>query len=318
MENARVYSLGNSVVKLANEYLYKENITKTELASRVNIDRSMLTKYLNGKYDSDSSTLEDAIMAYLTKVGFISSPTKEAVGSAPSRKSRPQFFESQDAKEILAVCSSCQENMGLGIIVGRSGFGKTYTLSQYAKLEKVCYIEGEDSMGCKDLLEAIEDAVGLSRGYGSIWKRVKVIKEIFTLNEGYLLIVDEADKLMTNFTQKKMEILRRIFDKGNVGIVIAGELALESMIKRYLPRFANRVDFYRKLEGLTRQEVEEYLEGYNFSQDAVAEMVARATNKQTGCFRLLDRTFKNILRITKPGDTITLDIIKKASNMMML
>lgn len=312
MENTKIYSLGNSVVNQANNYLFQENITKTDFANRVGIDRSALTKYLNGKYNSDTSTIETTITDYLTQVGFITSTESTPI------KPKPKFFESVDSSDIIAVCVSCHENTGLGIVVGKSGFGKTYALTQYAKTEKVCYLSGEDSMGCKDFLEALEEAIGLLKGYGSIWKRVKVIKEFFSTNSGYLIIVDEADKLMSNFTQKKMEILRSIFDQGNVGIVIAGEIALDSMLKRYLPRFANRIDFYSRLEGLTREEVVEYLSSYDLTQDALNEMIQRATNKQTGCFRLLDRTLKNVLRVTKPGEKITLDKIQKASKMMML
>ena len=49
----------------------------------------------------------------------------------------PVFFESRDAKAVLGVCQSCQEYIGLGIVVARSGYGKTYALRQYAKLSRV-------------------------------------------------------------------------------------------------------------------------------------------------------------------------------------
>jgi hypothetical protein len=83
---------------------------------------------------------------------------------------------------------------------------------------------------------------------------------------------------------------------------------------------ANRVDFYASLRGLTASEVENYLAGYNVEPDALAELKARACNMQTGCFRLLDRTLNNVLRILSEtgGDTITLKIIEQASSMMML
>ena len=66
--------------------------------------------------------------------------------------------------------------------------------------------------------------------------------------------IDEADKLINKYTQKKMEILRGIFDQSNVGIVIAGEPRLETELKGNLARFANRMDFYYKLKGLSKGE----------------------------------------------------------------
>ena len=92
----------------------------------------------------------------------------------------------------------------------------------------------------------------------TIWRRVNGIRDFFNTNKGYLLIIDEADKLVSKYTQKKMEILRAIFDQSDVGLVIAGEPKLEAQIKTYLARMANRVDFYVSLKGLDPSEVEGY------------------------------------------------------------
>ena len=208
----------------------------------------------------------------------------------------------------------------MGIVVGRSGYGKTHTLKQYARLPRVAYVECDDTMSARDLVEAIERTLGLPSGYGTIWKRVNGIRDFFNTNRGYLLIIDEADKLVSKYTQKKMEILRAIYDQSDVGVVIAGEPKLEAAIKTYLVRMANRVDFYASLHGLSEQEVADYLQGYDITPDALEELQARARNRQTGCFRLLDRTLSNVRRIlaASGGETITLKIIQQASGMMML
>lgn len=134
--------------------------------------------------------------------------------------------------------------MALGIIVAKSGYGKTHALKKYAKMPRVAYIECDDTMACRDLVEAIEIQIGMPKGSGgTIWSRVNRIRDFFNANEGYLLIIDEADKLINKYTQKKMEIIRGIFDQSDVGIVIAGEPRLEAEIKGNLARFANRMDF---------------------------------------------------------------------------
>ena len=116
-----------------------------------------------------------------------------------------------------------------------------------------------------------------------------------------------------------MEIIRGIFDQSDVGIVIAGEPRLEAEIKGNLARFANRMDFYYKLKGLSEQEVRDYLEGYDVDDAAMMEF-SRARNAQTGCFRLLDRTLSNVIRILKDSgqSKVTMKIVSQASNMMML
>lgn len=313
MEALNVYSMPNNTRKNALDFIQKKGLTKEAFAKEINVSRTLVSKYLNGKYDANADNIENAITEYLKTQGEWHEVTNVTVPVE-----RPSFYKTKDAADIIGVCKACQEYKSLGIIVGKSGYGKTYALKQYSKMQRVCYIECDDTMSCRDLVEAVEKKLGLPTGYGSIWKRVSGIKEFFSVNQGYLLIVDEADKLISKYTQKKMEILRAIFDQNTVGVVIAGEPKLEILVRSYLNRFANRVDFYSSLKGLRRDEVKGFLEGLNFTEDAVEEMIIRATNTANGCFRLLDRTLKNIYRLVSSGEEVTIDIIRKASGMMML
>ena len=176
------------------------------------------------------------------------------VRAASVLKPKIQYFESRDFVQTIGVCQACQEETALGIVVAESGYGKTHALKKYAKMPRVAYIECDDTMACRDLVEAIENKIGMPKGAGgTIWTRVNRIRDFFNANEGYLLIIDEADKLMNKYTQKKMEIIRGIFDQSDVGIVIAGEPRLEADIKANLKRFAKRMDFYYKMRGLSEQ-----------------------------------------------------------------
>ena len=234
---------------------------------------------------------------------------------------KKRVLVSSDYCGVLSVCQSCQDDMGLGIIIGRSGYGKTYALKEYAKTPRVAYMECDDTMSTKDMVTALEMGLGLPRSTsGSIWSRVNRIRDFLNANEGYLIIVDEADKLINKYTAAKMEILRGIFDQSNVGIVIAGEPKLESDIKTVLERFANRIDFCYKLHGLSKAELKDYLEDWDIEEDAAEELAVRAFSARTGCFRLLDRTINNVLRVMKAhGEyTVTLKMVQEASGMMML
>lgn len=323
MEALNTYKAEKTLAEQMNERLAELKMTKAEAAMKMNYSRAALSQYLNGKYASDPTELEKKIREFLeASGGMADSPVQEGTKAGTGTlKKKVEFFESRDFVQTIGVCQACQEYMGLGIIVGKSGQGKTHALKKYAELPRVAYIECDDTMACRDLVEAIENGIGLPKGYGgTIWSRVNRIREFFNTNEGFLLIIDEADKLINKYTQKKMEILRGIFDQSDVGIVIAGEPRLETELKGNLARFANRMDFYYKLKGLSKNEVADYLEGYEVDEAAMGEMISRATNAQSGCFRLLDRTLNNVLRILKAkGETrITMKIVSEASNMMML
>ena len=314
------YTGGESIAERINRHIsLNKKVTIASVASATGYSRTTVSRYLAGKYDADATELEAKLTAYLDTLGDV--PEAEAAALAMGKGSgKRSFYESQDARNVLGVCQSSQEFLGMGIVVGRSGYGKTHALKQYARLPRVAYVECDDTMSARDLVEAIERTLGLPIGYGTIWKRVNGIRDFFNTNRGYLLIIDEADKLVSKDTQKKMEILRAIFDQSDVGLVIAGEPKLEAAIKTYLARMANRVDFYASLRGLSEQEVAEYLHDYDIAPDALEELQARARNRQTGCFRLLDRTLSNVRRIlaANGGGTITLKVIQQASGMMML
>ena len=317
-EKTATYTSSKSLAEQINDQLASSSMSIASLANEIpGYSRTTISRYLAGKYEGDVSSVEGVLAEWLAR----RTGTAVSVPERPGKTSqKPEFFESRDALKVLGVCQSCQEYIGLGIVVARSGYGKTYTLRQYAKLPRVAYVECDDTMSSRDLVEAIEKSLGIPTGYGTIWRRVNGIRDFFNTNKGYLLVIDEADKLVSKYTQKKMEILRAIFDQSDVGLVIAGEPKLEAAIKTYLARTANRVDFYVSLRGLEPSEVERYLSEFDIAPVAMVELKARACNMQTGCFRLLDRTLSNVRRILaeRNESVVTLKTIEQASSLMML
>lgn len=198
---ATTYTTGKTLAEQINDYLAVSKTSIATLASEIpGYSRPTISRYLSGKYEGDISTIEKLLADWLAQ------RTGEAVAlPEPGRKTgrKPVFYESRDALKVLGVCQSCQEYIGLGIVVARSGYGKTYSLRQYAKLPRVAYIECDDTMSSRDLVEAIEKSLGIPSGYGTIWRRVNGIRDFFNTNKGYLLIIDEADKLVSKYTQRR-------------------------------------------------------------------------------------------------------------------
>ena len=313
--------------------------------------RSMLSQYLNGKYPSDPAKLEARLEQWLEETeekaaefcrehsqqaekyriqiekqfaalatSGEAAPEQVSVTEPPRIGQKPEVFESNDYINVVGICNLCQQQRGSAIVVGRSGYGKTYSLKQYARLPKVVYIECNESMSCRDLILRIEKQLGLPKRYGTNDERLEEISEFFNINQGYLMIVDEADKLINKYTIKKIELLRTIMDSAAVGMVLSGELSLEAHMAAYDERFANRMDFAYRLQGLTKAEIERYLDGWAIEDEAAAVLIGRARNSKNGCFRLFDRTMNNVIRIMREKNqtVITEKIIGEASAMMML
>lgn len=122
---------GKTLAEKINDHLALTKQSIAGLAKDVNYSRTAVSRYLSGKYDSNATGLEEKLAEwYAQSTGDAVKMPEGAKGRTPRR---PQFLESRDATAVLGVCQSCQEYIGLGIVVGRSGYGKTHTLKQYAK-----------------------------------------------------------------------------------------------------------------------------------------------------------------------------------------
>lgn len=323
--------------------LEETGITKAKLAMKCGVSRAVMSNYLNERPVSASKEKQENMERFLEEwLGSVGEAAvyenwqsrarsgNAAVDEEPLAAETPpakekqlaktEYFQSADFRGVIGLCTLCQENQELGIVVGRSGYGKTYSLKYFSRLPRVVHMECNETMNCKDIVRKIERCVGLPKGYGSIDERLERVYDFFNANAGYLLIVDEADKLLSKYTIKKIELIRNIADCSKVGIVLAGEPTLESSLKAYDNRFANRMDLIYRLRGLSKKEVERYFAGYPVEPAALEEFYVRACNKTTGCFRLLDRTVNNVIRILKNNDqkTVTYEVIAEASGMMIL
>lgn len=139
-EQTATYTPGKPLARQVNDYLAATRTSIATLANEIpGYSRPTISRYLAGKYDGDITTIEKLLAEWLAQ------RTGEAVDvpERPGKTGRkPAFLETRDAVNVLGVCQSCQEYIGLGIVVARSGYGKTYSLRQYAKLPRVAYRGG--------------------------------------------------------------------------------------------------------------------------------------------------------------------------------
>lgn len=139
MEALNTYKTEKTLAEQMNERLAEMKMTKAEAALKMNYSRAALSQYLNGKYASDPTELEKKVREFLAATGGVAEgqePENSVPTGAGTLKKKVEFFESRDFVQTIGVCQACQEYMGLGIIVGKSGQGKTHALKKYAELPK--------------------------------------------------------------------------------------------------------------------------------------------------------------------------------------
>jgi DNA transposition AAA+ family ATPase len=138
-----------------------------------------------------------------------------------------------------------------------------------------------------------------------------------------LLIIDESERLPTT----AIELIRDIFDRTGVGVILIGMPGLEKRLSRY-PQLFSRVGFahhYRPLQGdeltfvLTRhwRRLGLALDDADFTDTQAIAAIARITG---GNFRLLHRLFVQIGRILKINglSVITEDVVEAARSTLVI
>jgi DNA transposition AAA+ family ATPase len=138
-----------------------------------------------------------------------------------------------------------------------------------------------------------------------------------------MLIFDEAERLSIT----ALELIRDVFDRTGVGVVLIGMPGMEKRLSRYA-QFYSRVGFahhYRALTGdeltfvLTRhwRSLGINLDGADFTDAQAIASIARITG---GNFRLLHRLFVQIERIMKINEltVITDDVVEAARSILVV
>lgn len=239
---------------------------------------------------------------------------------------RMDFITTQDAKEILGLCQATVALNGIGAVLGNAGTGKTHTLQEFARRNpNAVFIRAHGMMSRHGLLKTIARAIGSTpdgRGEDMLEDIIETLR-----SQPRVLIIDEIEQLMPAKNITKIEILRTIHDEtkdyGN-SLIIAGPGWVEQKLKRRTigenyGQIDSRIDYLYKTKGLLQDEIMTITKSYNATDDARKYIAGLITQTTKGGIRYLSKLLKKCLDEASVHDgVITLDVVKRATAMMML
>ena len=266
-------------------YMRSRHLSRRAVAELVDVRCSNLSKYLDSLPGCSKEVIEAALGAYFLKLE-----------RAEARARRPEFIETQTAKIILEKCQQADERRELALLYGPSGIGKTFVVEEFiercekqANSEKpeVLFVTAHAASTPKSLMAALCLQAGIPHSGTAPTLAESLVRRLETGH--YLIIVDEANHLEI----EAMELLRYVYDRGRLGVVLIGTLRLYEIFTNgsrpasELEQLWSRVGICELLPGLTEYEARQII------QQALGR-IPETTTKQ-----ILRQTGNSIRRLAK-------------------
>ncbi|MEW5804334.1 MAG: AAA family ATPase [bacterium] len=263
---------GSAIARL-NSLVKERNLSLSQLAEMVDCSKTKISQVLNEKYGDKSEEEAKAILDRL-------------IGD--------QQFITRAQQTIAAIFDLCAEDKELGVIVGPSGLGKTYTARTYAETHDQVFIYTPTELSTPTgVLRGLSQMLKLST-VSDLQRTLRDIQD--TLSRSCrLLIVDEADVLCRSSnweaTKQKFAIFRQIMEAG-IGVCLIGIFPLEDAINQMPGYFQNRIGYYRKFKALSKEDLNRYMDFFSQGIDSELKSLAVDTAALRGGFHYLSKVIK--------------------------
>lgn len=185
--------------------LKKKNYSVTSVAKAINLSNATLHLWMNNNYKGNVKKIEDAVANFLE------------IEKLREGRIKVDFVKTTVVDDVFDIAKTCHVENEIGVCYGDAGIGKTFAVKKYAiDNTDVILVEADLGYTPKVLFSEIHKKLGFD-GCGTIHNMfLDIIDKL--KSSGRLIIIDEAEHL----PYKSLELLRRIYDKAQVGILLVG------------------------------------------------------------------------------------------------
>lgn len=204
------------MIKQLKDYIEQTGISQSKIAPLVGVSTATISQYLKGEYKGDVAAVDKKVAEMLDRQADKAKDVKS------------DFVMTKTANRILEICGLAHAMNDIYLVIGEAGLGKTMALKQYvSQNSNVVMLEIDPTFSVKVLLNELCNKLGIViSGSKSNHHMMDLIVEKLKGSER-LLIIDEAELL----AYKPLEILRRIHDKADIGMVLAGMPRLRANLR---------------------------------------------------------------------------------------
>lgn len=225
-----------TLVEELKELLKKKKYAVSYAAKAINVSNATLHLWMNNNYKGNVKKIDDAVANFIE------------IEKLREGRIRVDFVRTSIVDDVFDIAKTCHVENEIGVCCGDAGIGKTYAVKRYAiDNTDVILIEADLGYTPKVLFSEIHKKLGFD-GCGTIHGMfLDIIDKL--KSSGRLIIIDEAEHL----PYKSLELLRRIYDKAQVGILLVGMPRLIMNLKgekRQYAQLYSRVGIATRLNAL--------------------------------------------------------------------
>jgi DNA transposition AAA+ family ATPase len=195
----------NRLIYRLKNLMEERTLSQAYICRATGLSNTVLSRWLSNTYEGDVQKVCNLIESFLQRESEKYSTRKL------------DFMMTSVARKVFEVARIAHIDCEIGVCYGQAGLGKTQAVKEYASLNPdVILIEADLGYTTRVLFSEIHKKLGLDGG-GMIHSLLEdIIAKL--KNSGRLIIVDEAEHL----PYRALELIRRIHDKANIGILLVG------------------------------------------------------------------------------------------------
>src|SRR5574344_967087 len=227
------------------QLIKEKGYTLTYVSHAINVSNTTLHLWLGETYTGNVNKISESVRNFLE------------IEKLREKKISIEFINTSIVEDVYDIARICHVDGEIGVCCGDPGVGKTYAVKKYAiENTDVILIEADLGYTTKVLFSEIHKKIGFD-GLGTTHN---MLQDIVTKlkSSGRLIIIDEAEHL----PYKALDLVRRIYDKAGVGILLVGMPRLIMNLrgeKRQYAQLFSRVGIATKLSGLTQADTKEII-----------------------------------------------------------
>lgn len=224
------------------DFIKTKKRTISSVAKAMDISTATLHLWMNNKYEGNVKKINDAVARFLE------------IEELREGRVTIDFVKTTVVDDVFDIAKTCHVENEIGVCYGDAGIGKTFAVKKYSiDNSDVVLIEADLGYKPKVLFSEIHKKLGFD-GHGTVHAMMTdIINKL--KSSGRLIIVDEAEHL----PYTSLELLRRIYDKAQVGILLVGMPRLIKNLqgdKREYAQLYSRVGIATQLNPLTDEDKE--------------------------------------------------------------